>query len=96
MKKAAMLIIVYNVFWGLVQIFQIIQYIYYVNITQNTLALKSFLGMTVISLILVIPLNVAHSMISKGKSLWRFWPYIASFVFVCVTYLVGFAIMILM
>gem|GEM_PF-5352491 len=96
MKKSVFMVIVYNAFWGLVQIFQIIQYIYYVNITQNTLALKSFLGVTVVGMILVIPLNIIHSVLSKGKSVWRFWPYIASFGFVCVTYLVGFAVMILM
>jgi len=96
MKKTTLMVIVYNAFWGLVQIFQIIQYIYYVNITQNTLALKSFLGLTVVSMILVIPLNVVQSVLSKEKSIWRSWPYIASFGFVCVSYLVGFAVMILM
>jgi hypothetical protein len=94
-KKAAALLITHNVFWGLVQIYKGVEYIYSINITQNNLGFKSFLGVTIISMIIVIPLNIAQFFMSKDWSLWGNWPYIVSFIFVCLSYLVGFAVLIL-
>lgn len=92
MKKSILLYIIYNVFWGLVEIYKTTEYIYLVNITQNTLGLKEFLGITLITMIIVLPVNIAQ-IILKDNHFLRYKSYVASLVFVVITYLLGFGIM---
>ncbi|MFA6692333.1 MAG: hypothetical protein WCR73_01120 [Acholeplasmataceae bacterium] len=93
MKKASFLFTVYNVFWGLVQIYHLIEYIYAVNITQNNLAVEPFLRITIIVMVIVLPINLGQLFIPNGSVLWKSKAYFISFIFVCLTYLISFSFM---
>lgn len=93
MKKASFLFMIYNVFWGLVEIYYLVEYIYSVNITQNNLGVKSFLGFTLINMVIVLPISLGQLFIPKGKVLWSSKLYIITFIFVCMTYLISFGFM---
>jgi len=94
-KKISLLIVLYNIFSGFIQIYKIIEYIYFVNITQNTLASKSFLLFSIVSMGIVIFLNVVNFVFLRNKKLVINKLFIISFAFACLTYLVGFGVILL-
>lgn len=94
MKKASLLIIVYNLFWGFVQTYKDVEYILSGSDALDDLAYKSFLGFSLISMALVLPLNIATAFTKEAQGIWGYPPYVTSIVFVVLTYLVGFAFLI--
>lgn len=94
-KRLSSLITIYNIFSAFIQIYKIIEYIYSVNITQNTMASKSFLWFSIINLVIVIFLNIGNFAFSRNKKFTINKLFIASFIFVCLTYLVSFGIILL-
>lgn len=93
MKKSTLLFVIFNVFWGLVEIYKMIEYIYAVNITQNTLGAKEFLGITLITMVIVLPVNIAQ-LILKDNHFLKSKVYLASLLFVVLSYIAGFGIII--
>lgn len=93
MKKSAILLITFNIFWGIVQIYRSLEYLYSRNLLQDVTYLKSFVGFTIFCTIIVYPFNIIQLFTPEKRSIWSYYPYVISLIFVGLTTIFSFGLL---
>ena len=88
MKKPSIISIFY-VLLGIFEIYRIVEYIYYTNITQNNLASDELLFLSIAIMIGVSIIALVNHLVFKNTHLWKNMFYVISIAFVSLTCLIG-------